>query len=140
MTARTRVAQVGTVLIVVVVMLVSCSSTSMLDGTSWRLVQAASEAIDPASITITATFVDGRIGGTSGVNTYGGSYTARADGVFSVGELMMTEMAGPEPAMRAEAAYVDLLARARRCEVAGSKLTLFDESGRSILVFEGGKS
>ena len=56
--------------------------------------------------------------GKAAVNRYTGQYTAGAcgpDGIgsLSVGPVATTKMAGPEPAMRAEDAYLGLLAQAR---------------------------
>jgi len=49
-----------------------------------------------------------RLGG----NTYSGPYTACPGDAFSVGDLASTMMAGPEPDMRAEGAYLKLLSEA----------------------------
>ena len=56
-------------------------------------------------------------------------------GSFSVGPLASTEIAGPKPAMRAERAYLTLLAQARSYELSEDRLTLFDEGGTESLVF-----
>jgi heat shock protein HslJ len=45
-------------------------------------------------------------------------------------------MAGPEPAMRAEGAYMTLLGQARSYELTEGRLTLFDEGGNESLIFE----
>lgn len=97
-----------------------------------RLVSVGSQ--DPNDFTITAEFKDGRIGGTSAVNQYGGRYTAGDDGSFSVGELVSTVMAGPEPDMRAEQTYLKLLAEARRLAVHGKTLTLLEANGNESLI------
>ncbi len=44
-------------------------------------------------------------------------------------------MAGPEPAMRAESAYMKLLTQARSYKLAAGTLTLYDQSGNATLVF-----
>ncbi len=106
-----------------------------LDGTSWKLVRWNETALDPADFTITADFEDGRIGGTSAVNNYGGLYETGADGAFSVGPLSSTMMAGTGDAGRAERVYLELLEAAASYEVVGDTLTLFDESGDPVLVF-----
>lgn len=110
-------------------------SGAALDGTSWRLSSWTLSSLDPADFTITAEFADGRIGGKSAVNSYGGSYTTGSDGSFSVGQLVSTQMAGPEPAMRAEQAYVALLGKAASYRVSGGTLTLFDSDGNESLGF-----
>jgi len=107
-----------------------------LAGTKWRLAAWSASSLDPTAFTITADFDESRISGTSAVNTYGGPYTATDEGSFSVGELAATEMAGSEPAMRAEALYFDLLRQARKYVVSGATLTLKDAGNQEILIFQ----
>ena len=106
-----------------------------LEGTAWKLTGWSISSQDPNDFTITAQFTDGRIGGTSAVNTYGGPYTTGDDGAFSVGDLVSTMMAGPEPDMRAETGYMTLLAAARQYEVDGETLTLLDAGGNESLIY-----
>ena len=109
-------------------------TTSATNPTTW-LGGWTLDSLAPDQFTITASFAGGKISGTSAVNTYGGSYTSGANGAFSVGQLASTEMAGPEPAMRAEHAYITLLTQARSCKLAGDTLTLFDGNGNESLTF-----
>lgn len=88
-------------------------SSPSLEGSAWKLTGWSISSQDPKDFTITAEFEDGRIGGTSAVNQYGGPYTSGDDGSFSVGELVSTMMAGPETDMQAEASYMTLLAAAK---------------------------
>jgi len=113
----------------------SGSDTPSLDGTAWRLTEWTLSSLDPSDFTITAAFANGKISGKSGVNTYGGPYTEGPGDAFSVGDLASTMMAGPEPAMRAEQAYLKLLADAKSYKVANGGLTLFDGSGNQSLIF-----
>jgi len=106
-----------------------------LDGTAWKLSGWTLSSLNPADFTITATFSDGKISGRSAVNSYSGSYGAGSDGAFAVGHLVSTQMAGPEPAMRAEHAYVTLLQQARSYSRTGRTLTLFDAHGNESLIF-----
>ena len=114
-----------------------------LDGTSWRLTGWTLSSLAPDKFTITAAFADGKISGTSAVNSYGGTYSAGSSGssaagssgAFSVGQLASTEMAGPAPAMRAERAYITLLRQARSYKLAGDALTLYDANGNESLIF-----
>jgi heat shock protein HslJ len=127
-------------LAVAVAVLAGCGSSSSasqpsLDGTSWKLTGWSVSSQDPGDFTITAEFRDGRIGGKSAVNSYGGPYTAAEDGAFSVGELISTMMAGPEPDMRAEKDYLTLLAAAKQYAVDGQTLTLSDANGNDSLIF-----
>lgn len=107
-----------------------------LDGTQWRLTEWTLSSLSAADFDITARFADGQVSGRSGVNNYGGSYRAGADKAFSVGPLASTEMAGPEPAMRAEGAYLLLLEQARSYRLVSGRLTLLDAGGNVSLVFE----
>jgi heat shock protein HslJ len=117
--------------------LAGCSGgDSSLDGTQWRLTGWTLSSLDPADFTITAQFSDGNISGSSGVNTYGGGVTLGSAGAFSVGTLATTLMAGPDDAMRAEGAYMALLAEAKSYKVDDGTLTLYDGGGNESLIFE----
>jgi len=120
--------------------LVGCArGRGELDGTQWRLTEWTLSSLSPAEFNITAKFADGQVSGHSGVNTYGGPYTADARGNFKVGLLASTEMAGPEPAMRAEGAYLTLLGQAKSYRVDAGRLTLLDAGGNESLIFEAAK-
>lgn len=111
------------------------SQAGSLDGTHWKLTAWTLNSLNPADFTITANFANGQISGTSAVNSYSGPYKLGPDGSFSVGPIATTEMAGPEPAMRAESAYQTLLGQARSCKMAADTLTLYDAGGNPSLIF-----
>ena len=124
-----------------VVLLAGCDDSSggsaaagALDQTRWRLAAWSASALDPAGFDITADFADGRIGGRSAVNTYGGDYSAAGGGAFSTGALAMTEMAGEPAAMQAESLFHALLAQARRWRIAAGQLILSD-AAQDLLIF-----
>ena len=110
--------------------------TSQLEGTQWKLLGWTISSINPADVAITAKFADGRISGSGGVNTYGGPCRLGPGDAFSAGPIAATEMAGPEPAMRAEAAYLTLLGQARFYSMVDGKLMLYDEDKNESLIFE----
>jgi heat shock protein HslJ len=110
------------------------SGADELAGSNWQLSGWSVSAQQADEVTITLSFADGRIGGNSGVNSYGGDYTAAA-GSLTIGETMMTLMAGPEPAMQAETTYHELLRQVRGYRLAGDQLTLLDEGGNELLIF-----
>lgn len=117
--------------------LVGCApKKSELDGSHWKLSGWTLSSLNPAEFTITAELSGGQISGSSGVNTYGGPYKSGSGNSFSVGELASTMMAGPEPAMRAESAYLTFLAQAGSYKLTGNTLTLYDQAGNELLVFE----
>ena len=127
---------VGLLAVVVLLGVVGCSSgAGSLDGSRWRLKSWTLDSLNPADFTITAEFADGRISGSSGVNTYGGPVKVGPGSAFSAGPLASTMMAGPEPAMRAESAYVTLLGQAKSFKVVSGTLTLYDANGNESLVF-----
>ena len=128
----------ATVLVVAVAMLVpaGCSAGAQLDETHWGLVGWSASSLDPEGFTITIVFSDGQISGSSGVNSYSGSYAAGPGDAFEVRELAGTLMAGPEEAMRAESIYLTLLEEARSFEVIDGRLTLHGDQGSESLVFE----
>jgi heat shock protein HslJ len=116
---------------------VGCSrGDNPLDGTQWKLSDWTLSSLSPADFTITAKFADGRISGSSGVNSYSGPYRLGSGNAFGVGPLASTEMAGPEPAMRAEGAYLTLLGQATSYKLAEGRLTLFDGGENESLIFE----
>ena len=113
----------------------SGSDAPTLDGAAWGLSGWTLSSLDPADFTITAQFADGSISGKSAVNTYNGPYTEGPGDAFSVGALISTNMAGPEPDMRAEQAYLELLSQAKSYTLDGGVLTLFDQNGNESLIF-----
>lgn len=134
-----RVLVVSTGLAVAGFTLAGCDALgnrASLDGTAWRLVAWPESALDPQDFTITAEFEDGRVGGTSAVNSYSGEYRTGSGGSFSVGEIVQTLMAGPEEDMRAEAAYLERLRTAGSYRLDDTRLTLYDSGGNESLVFE----
>ncbi|MEE4276806.1 MAG: META domain-containing protein, partial [Thermoleophilia bacterium] len=72
------------------------------------------------------------------VNTYSGSYTTGGVNDFSVGQIASTMMAGPEPDMEAEAAYLGLLEDAASFHATETTLTLFGSDGAESLIFTAG--
>ena len=124
---------IGTSLLV----LVGCSANrNPLDGTQWKFAGWNLNSLDPADFTITAKFTKEDISGSSGVNSYSGPYKLGSSGAFSLGQVAGTLMAGPEPAMRAESAYLILLGQASSYKVVDSELILYDKGGNESLIFE----
>lgn len=116
------------------------SDEHALDGTQWKLVAWSISSSKATDFEITLQFADGRIGGRSAVNSYTGSYTSGPRNAFAAGQLAGTMMAGPEPAMRAEQAYLALLAQARSFKAAPDRLTLLDAGGNELLVYAPGRA
>ena len=110
------------------------SSANALENTRWKLAAWSASSLDPVGFDITADFADGRIGGRSAVNSYGGDYSASASGAFSLGALAMTEMAGEPAAMQAESLFHALLGQANRWRIANGQFVL-SGGGQELLIF-----
>ena len=124
------------VIVLALIALIGCArGRSALEGTQWRLTEWTLSSLNPRDFDITAEFADGKISGRGGVNSYGGPYTLGSRQSFKVGSIASTEMAGPEPAMRAEDAYFTLLGQAHSYRVEAGRLTLFDAGGNESLIF-----
>ena len=120
-----------------VAFLAGCATTTArLEGSEWRLTAWSVSSLRSTDFPITARFADGGISGRSAVNTYRGSATLGPGSSISFGPLATTRMAGPEPAMRAEGVYLDLLSRVASYRIDDDRLTLFDAKGNELLVFD----
>jgi heat shock protein HslJ len=99
-------------------------SAGDLTGNEWSLVGSSISSTDLGAAGITATFKGGQLSGFSGVNRYSGPYASKPDGTFKAGPLAGTQMAGPEPLMTAESAYLKLLEACDTYKVEAGTLTL----------------
>jgi heat shock protein HslJ len=120
---------------------ISGGSAAGLEDVEWQLVASSVSAVDLGAYGITATFSDGTVGGTGGVNSYGAPYTVRGD-ALEIGDVTSTLIAAlDEQANVAEAAYFGLLPETAHYEIdeAAGTLTLFDAGRNAILVFKRGE-
>lgn len=112
-----------------------------LEGAEWELQSATPANGDLVAAGITIKFDGSRVSGFSGVNQYGGPYTAESDGSLEIGTLSSTLMAGPEDLMAAEKEYLDLL---EACDTFAFKddgsLVLSSSKGDESLVFSAAKA
>jgi heat shock protein HslJ len=134
-----------TALAIVGLLVVSTSASgsgpkATLDGTSWKLAGWSISSLYPGDFEITATFSDGRISGKAAVNTYGGTYTVGVlrigRGDFATGDLARTLMAGPEPAMRAEDLFLQLLGQSSAYSLDEGRLMLYGDGDNELLIFD----
>jgi heat shock protein HslJ len=110
-----------------------------LEGVEWSLIGSSMSSTDLGAAGITANFDGTQLSGFSGVNQYSGPYTAGTDGSLKIGELAGTLMAGPEPLMKAESAYLELLKGCDSYRVESGKLTL-STGGTETLIYEKAKA
>ena len=114
--------------------LVGPSAGDPLDGTSWVLKTYGGASLMPGT-EITATFEEGQIQGSSGCNTYGGSYQVDGDKI-TMTDLYNTEMAclDPEGVMDQELEYLELLRDAQAFQVEEAELVI-EAASDEVLVF-----
>lgn len=111
----------------------------VLAGTNWRLVSlgpSGAETDVVAGTTVTANFgEDGRVGGSTGCNSYGGTYEVRGD-TISIGRLVSTRRAClDQNANEQERRFLAALEAANRFRLSSNRLTIFSDRGRTVLNF-----
>jgi len=77
---------------------------------------------------------DGKLGGSSGCNAYGGSY-ATDDGKLKIADIISTMRACEEPTPQFERTYFDLLEKAVDAEVKDGDLVITDADSTHLLRF-----
>lgn len=110
-----------------------------LQANEWALTGSSVSSSDLGQAGITIAFDGERLAGFSGVNQYGGAYTASDDGSIEIGTMNSTLMAGPEPLMQAESAYLELLKGVDGFAIEGTTLTL-TTGGQESLVYTAAKA
>jgi heat shock protein HslJ len=119
-------------------LLAACSAAAeeprpSLDGTRWILESMGSHQALPGT-KITARFDEGSVGGSSGCNSYGGSYETDRNHL-KIRELTSTLMAclDPEGVMDQEAAYLRTLGAADDYEIVDGKLRISGSVGEALV-------
>jgi heat shock protein HslJ len=122
------------------VLLAACSPSApggaSLEGTQWVLVLV--DGAPPLSgTTPSADFTADQISGSTGCNSYFGSYEVSGSDI-TFGPLGMTEMycMDPEGIMDQEVAILEALASVASYRLSGTRLEMLDGAGSVILAFE----
>lgn len=103
-----------------------------LAGSEWRL-----DTLRGTPVPVEAWLAfesDTRVGGNSGCNGFGGSYTYQAPEI-SFGQIAGTMMGCAEPRMQVEQAFHAALRDARRAGTSESRLVLIGADGTSLASF-----
>lgn len=113
-----------------------------LVGTAWTLASinaTGTETPVASGSTVTLEFgADGRAGGDGGCNTYGGGYQVQGN-TLTFEQMVSTLMACADNAVtQQEQTYLRLLETVETFSVEDGELTLYDETGQSVLVFTEG--
>ena len=111
----------------------------VLAGTEWQLASLGppgSEADIVAGTTPSIKFgEDGRVGGSTGCNNYGGTYEVRGD-TISIGRLVSTRRAClDQNANEQERLFLAALEAANRFRLSSNRLSIFSDRGRTVLNF-----
>jgi heat shock protein HslJ len=111
------------------------AQSSPLTKNGWTLTTLNGKA-PLAGTELTATFTaSGHVSGSSGCNSYSGSYTASGS-KLRISSLASTQMACASKVMTQESAFVKALSATRRYSVSGSTLTLRSTVGRTLATFK----
>lgn len=114
------------------------SSANTLPTGVWRLEsynfqQKIAFPIDKDEVTLTIR-EGGKLGGRSGCNVYGGSYS-NTDGKLKIGDLISTMMACDEPTMQFEQTFFKTLEGAAEFVAESWKLTIIDPKTGNFVKF-----
>ena len=103
-----------------------------LDDSSWVLVAFRKTSPIPGT-TITATFEDGRIHGSAGCNSYGGTYQVKGDKI-TVGAIATTMMACLEPKdiIEQEVKFRKFISDAQTFRLIDGQLQIFRSDGEAL--------
>jgi heat shock protein HslJ len=139
---KIRLIIISMLIIAVIIATGACSSpqgTSGLENKTWKLESYGQEAslnVVLSGTEITVTFEGGKdqVSGSSGVNTYSGSYRLNSN-KLSILELAWTEMARLDPpgVMEQEAEYLKLFKAAESFIIDNNKLKI--TSGDQVLIY-----
>jgi len=119
----------------------SGSSSAGSRGNEWRLVKwivnGAEKAIVPDSAVTIAFDPSGKIAGNASVNRFSGTCRFDLDGrlEWPRAGFALTRMAGPQPLMTQERAFLESLRRTTVYRVEGQQLVLESQSGATVLTF-----
>lgn len=123
--------------VLIMLLFSACSSSGQyqwLTERIWLLTELDGKSPLP-STTVTAEFdPDGSIGGTSGCNSYSGSYTVEGKSI-AMGPFVSTLMACPDLVMDQETRYLKALENAVMFQINADELTLEDADGNNLALF-----
>ncbi|MGB5687558.1 MAG: META domain-containing protein [Candidatus Electrothrix sp.] len=108
---------------------------TVLDNTSWVLERLHGQPVIQGH-RLTLNFEKNKINGSTGCNSYSGSYTGKDDGAWHMEEISTTEMAcSPSQVMVQEEQFFNTLKTAAAYEIINEKLTLKNGAGQTLAVF-----
>ena len=119
---------------ILLLLLSACGSGSLsdpLNGTAWVLT-AINDTPMLVNTSVTAEFTGGKIGGSSGCNSYGGAYKASGNKI-TTDSINMTLMACMDTGvMEQESAFLENLQKAQTFELIEGQLLILSSDGKSL--------
>jgi heat shock protein HslJ len=118
---------------VLVLVLTACGAGGgSLDGTSWSLA-SIDGAATLSGVTATAEFKDGKITGSGGCNSYGGTYDVNGD-KLQIKDVISTLMActDPEGVMEQETLFLGSLENSESFKLTGDRLEILTSDGKTL--------
>lgn len=131
---KTRSTMMAIITAMLLLTLTACARdrADPLNGTKWIL--TSYNGTPPlAGTTVTITFEDGRVTGSSGCNSYGGSY--KLDGTkIRISALVSTLMActGPAGVMDQESLFLNALSSAQAFQLNSGQLQITTSDGKTL--------
>jgi len=121
-------------LLLLVMVLTACSGTKVMDATSWTMLTLNGQSA-LTDVQVTMIFMDGKVGGSDGCNSYSGSYKENGGKLTFGKDFMSTMMACSEPIMGQSTSFINTLTQTASSKVEADQLTLFDKEGKELAVF-----
>ena len=119
----------------------SGSASTGSRGVEWRLVKWVANGTEKPIVADSAVTIafdpSGKIAGNASVNRFSGTYRFDVDGrmEWPRAGFALTRMAGPQPLMAQERAFLESLRRTMQYRVDGPQLVLESQSGATVLTF-----
>jgi len=119
----------------------SGSASAASRGIEWRLVKWVANGAERPIIADSAVTIafdpSGKIAGNASVNRFSGTYRFGVDGrlEWPRAGFALTRMAGPQPLMEQERAFLESLRRTTQYRADGQQLVLESQSGATVLTF-----
>ncbi len=105
-----------------------------LDGSGWNLEVAGLDVLGAEAVVATISFSSPKVSGSSGCNSFTGSYTVSGD-KLTLGQLASTQKACGPVETAVETAVLTRLGKVAGYKVAGDTLTLTDASDATLLTY-----
>lgn len=123
----------------VVLALSACSifgSSQGVSGSLWMLTELNGSPPLPDTAITVEFGEDGRVGGSSGCNSYNTTYSVSGNKINLGDQVASTMMACPDPVMDQESDYLEALSAAATFEIAEDTLTIYDADGNAVAMFK----